>query len=295
MRFARTLTPACVLALALSSCEKAPEPVASVTLDPTTIALPYPGFTSVSLDWQVTTDLPPGVDEPVVFLHLLGPDGGVERTFDHSLPFSWKVGGGGSYDLMLYQSALAPPLEEGEYQVTLGLYGRDGQRWALAEAGPEIAELEYQVGVVDTGGDPSAVPMFYFSPSWLPLEAGTDVQILGRRRLTDEGSIRVAEIPAEGAVWLSLRLSEPRPSLEELTLMEGEIEPGFTLSSSCGGDDQTAVGWGEHRIIVPVTADETGAVPGECEILIRPNFQIVEVDTLTRRSVGLEVLSWTID
>ena len=285
----------CVLSVSLWSCQKAAAPVATVVLEPTTIPLPYPGFTTVSLDWRVTSPLPDDAGAPIVFLHLLGAEGGVERTFDHPLPFSWEVGAQGSYYLTLYQSALAPPLEAGSYRLSLGLYDAEGHRWELSEQGPEVADSEYQVGTVDTTGDPSLVPMFYFSPSWLPLEAGTDVQILGRRRLTDEGSIRVAEIPAEGAVWLSLRLSEPSPSIEELSFMEGESEPGFSLRSTCGGEDHQAVGWGEHQIIVPVPADETGSVPEECEIFIRPNFQIVEVNTLTRRSVGLEVLSWTVD
>ena len=46
---------------------------------------------------------------------------------------------------------------------------------------------------------------------------------------------------------------------------------------------------------VAVRADAEGQVPTECEITLQPNFQIVEVDTLTRRSVGLEVLSWSSD
>ena len=295
MRCALALTFACLLSVSLWSCGTAPEPVGSVTIGPSEISLPYPGFTTVTLEWEARSPLQPPAGEPLVFLHLLSGDGGVERTFDHSLPFDWQVGAKGSYDVVLYQSALAPPLEEGTYQLTVGLYGSDGQRWVLDDPGPVVAELEYAVGSVDTTGDPSRVPMFYFSPSWLPLEAGTDVQILGRRQLTDEGSIRIAEIPAAGAIWMSLRLSQPRASVEELTLMEGATEPGFTLTSTCGGGDHSASGYGVHHVIVPVTADDSGALPEECEISIRPNFQIVEINTLTRRSVGLEVLSWALD
>ncbi len=293
MRFARFLTILCVVAMAIFSCEKAPVPVGSVSIEPADVALPYPGFQPITLHWQADSELVPApADGPLVFLHLLGAEGEVERTFDHPLPFTWQPGADESYELTLYQSALAPPLEEGVYRVTIGLYGADGQRWALADSGPAAAEMEYQVGEIDTAGEAAQVPMFYFSPSWLPLEAGTDVQILGRRRLTDEGSIRVAEIPAVGRVFMTLRLSEARPEIEELTLMEGATEPGFTLASSCGGSERSVTGYGAHSLIVPVSGNEAGELPQECEIVISPNFQIVEVNTLTRRSVGLEVLSW---
>ena len=37
---------------------------------------------------------------------------------------------------------------------------------------------------------------------------------------------------------------------------------------------------------------EEGLLPEECEIVLRPKYQIVEVDTLSRRSVGLQILTW---
>lgn len=277
------------------SCEAAPAPVGSVSIEPAELALPYPGFVNLTVAWDMTEALAGESDDAMVFLHLLDSEGAVERTFDHPLPFDWQVGASRTYDVMLYQSALAPPLEAGTYQLTLGLYGRDGERWTLAGGAPEVADREYQVGQIDTAGTATQVPMFYFSPSWLPLEAGTDVQILGRRWLTDEGSIRIAEIPAAGAVWLSLRLSEPRESVEELSMIETGGVPGFSLASTCGGDEQVASGYGLHQFLVPVTGGGDGALPAECEITIRPNFQIVEVNTLTRRSVGLEILSWRVD
>ena len=155
-----------------------------------------------------------------------------------------------------------------------------------------MAQLEYHLATVDTSGDPSAVPMFYFSPSWLPLEAGTDVQILGRRWLTDEGTIRVAEIPAAGTVWMQLQISRPLADVEELSLHEGETETRVDLTSSCGGEEISVSGFGVHEMEVVVQADETGTLPEECEIVLRPNYQVIEVDTLSRRSVGLRILSW---
>lgn len=274
------------------SCENAPEPVAKVTASPSTLQLPYPGYTELELEWEMRAPLDGIQGEPLVFVHLIDGGGDVERTFDHPLPFDWLPGSTQTYAISLYQSGLAPPLETGSFRLSLGLYDASGKRWALDESGEEIAGLEYQVASVGTEGDPVDVPMFYFSPSWLPLEAGTDVQILGRRWLTGEGTIRVAEVPGSGSVWMSLKISEAVEGREELSLNEGESEPGITVGGTCGGEAILAHGYGSHQLAVPIEADGGGQLPTECEITFQPNFQIVEVDTLTRRSVGLEVLSW---
>ena len=284
-----------ILLVSLGSCAKAPDPVASVSIEPAQVQLPYPGFAKIDLDWELTAPLDAVAGDPLVFVHLLDADGNVERTFDHALPFAWEPGKSQSYELILYQSALAPPLDSGDYRLSLGLYEAGGQRWALGGAGEEVARFEYHLATVGTNGDPSAVPMFYFSPSWLPLEAGTDVQILGRRWLTDEGTIRVAEVPVAGTVWMQLELSEALPQLEELSLMEGETAPRVDVTSTCGGEETAIAGYGVHEMRVRVQTGDDGALPEECEIVLRPNFQIVEVDTLARRSVGLQILSWKAD
>ena len=295
MNAKRSLIALGILGLLVSACERAPEPVATVRIEPAEIQLPYPGFASIELTWDLATALAGLEGEPLVFVHLLDAEGNVERTFDHALPFDWQPGSSQSYDLTLFQSALAPPLESGEYRLSIGLYAADGQRWALTGSGEEVAQLEYHLATVDTTGDPSEVPMFYFSPSWLPLEAGTDVQILGRRWLTDEGTIRVAEIPGSGTIWMELQLSAPSPEVEEISFVEGDSEARVELTSSCGGEEAVISGFGLHPVEIRVATSDDGAVPEECEILLRPNFQIVEVDTLARRSVGLQILSWSGD
>lgn len=293
MRNLCLISIAIVLMTSFWSCDKAQEPVGKVSARPTTIELPYPGFAQLELEWDMQAPLESLQGEPLVFVHLIDSAGSVERTFDHPLPFTWEPGSSRTYVIPLYQSALAPPLEAGDYQLSLGLYDTSGQRWALAESGEEIAGLEYQVANVGTKGDPADAPMLYFSPAWLPLEAGTDVQILGRRWLTGDGTIRVAEVPGSGTVWMSVKISEAEPGREELNLNEGESEPGLKVGGTCGGEEISVQGFGNHQIEVAVRADAEGQVPTECEIALQPNFQIVEVDTLTRRSVGLEVLSWS--
>ena len=284
-----------ILLVSFGGCDRAPEPVASVRIEPSQAQLPYPGFAKVELQWDLAAPLEEISGDPLVFVHLLDPEGNVERTFDHDLPFDWQTGTSQSYEITLFQSALGPPMDSGEYRLSLGLYEASGKRWPLSGSGEEVSQFEYHLATVNTEGDPSAVPMFYFSPSWLPLEAGTDVQILGRRWLTDEGTIRVAEVPSTGTVWIQLLLSDARPQLEEMSLLEGESEPQVALTSTCGGEETTVSGFGVHEMQVRVEANAEGLLPEECEIVLRPNFQIVEVDTLARRSVGLQILTWSSD
>jgi hypothetical protein len=292
MRSPGKISALIVLMSAAWSCDKAPQPVARVSATPSTVEIPYPGYANLELEWDMQAPLDAIEGRPLVFVHLIDGDGSVKRTFDHTLPFDWEPGASRSYAIPLYQSALAPPLEAGTYRLTLGLYDASGKRWAFEESGEAVANLEYLVASVDTQGDPADVPMFYFSPAWLPLEAGTDVQIMGRRWLTGEGTLRVAEVPGSGVVWMSLKISEAVAGREELSLNEGESEPGLLVRSTCGGDELSLRGYGNHQLEIPIKANEEGQLPTECEISLQPTFQIVEVDTLTRRSVGLEVLSW---
>lgn len=277
----------------LGACGQTVEPVATVSFDPSPLALPYPGYVSARLQWEVTAPLDSTGTDPLVFVHILDEMGNVVRTFDHPLPFDWQPGTSHDYEVVLYQSALAPPLEDGDYRLSLGLYDPSGRRWALCCLGEELDNFEYQAATVSVDGNGDEVPMFYFSPSWLPLEAGTDAQVLGRRWLTEEGSIRIAEIPSEGSVWMRLRLPDPASEVEELVLMEGETEPMVRVGGTCNAEEFTVAGLGFHEVEVPVQATEQEQLPSECEILLQPNFHILEVDTLDRRSLALEILSWS--
>lgn len=288
----RATAAAVALALPLLACGQAPQPVATVEVVPTEISLPYPGYSSLRLEWGPIAALGEVEGQPLVFVHLLDQAGSVVRTFDHPLPFAWRTGEKQSYEIPLYQSALAPPLDRGEYRLSLGLYDRSGRRWALDVSGEEVAESEYAAARVRVDDGADGVPMFYFSPSWLPLEAGTDVQILGRRWLTDAGALRVAEVPGEGSIWLTFRIPPPEEGLEELSLAEGETEPSVRIAGSCSDEEKTVSGFGSHQVRIPLTAGADGELAEECEIVVEPNYYLVEVKTLARRSLALEILSW---
>lgn len=281
------------LLVLLGACEKAPPPVAEVQLATDQIRLPYPGFDELQMTWRLLEPLGETLGEPQAFVHLLDGDGDVVRTFDQILPFDWQPGESRSLEIMAYQSALAPPLAAGTYGLSVGLYDLSGKRWPLRTTGREVDDHEYEIAEVEVDGDAAEVPMFYFSSGWQPLEAGTDSQILGRRWLSGEGTIRMAEIPGEGIVWLSFRVPSPDPAVEELSLAEGEEEATVRISSTCSDVTLSETGFGRSEIRLPVEAAEGGELPAECEILLQPNFYLVELNSLARRSLTLEVLAWS--
>src|SRR5258708_2680222 len=107
-------------------------PVARVEVEPSQLRLTFGQAQTVRLTW--TPSSPLGGETPTVFVHLLDSQQKVARAFDHSFPQRWREGAPVTDDFKVYQSALAPPLPAGKYQVVVGLYGPDGQR--LAPDGP---------------------------------------------------------------------------------------------------------------------------------------------------------------
>lgn len=274
----------------LGACAERVAPVGSLAVQPTAAVLPYPGLLQLQLTVRMDRPLGQG-GRPLVFVHLLDDSGNVARTFDHEFPQEWRAGGEARYEIVLQQSALAPPLAAGEYALTLGLY-RGDQRWPLAAEGSETDEHEYRVATITVPEDGSPAPMFSFSPAWLPTEGGTDNQVLGRRWLASDGVLRLAEIPGPGMVRLALRLPEPRAGEEDLVYAEGYSSPGLRITSSCGGQEFSISGFGEHVVEVPVRAGSDGAMPVSCELRFQPFSQLVEKRSLQTRAALLEGLAW---
>lgn len=293
-RWTRGIALAC-LALVATSCGEAEPPVGRLEAELSQAELSYPGLATLSLSFQMDKELGEVDGDLLLFVHLLQGPGNPVRTFDHVFPVPWRPGGSHQYEVKLYQSALASPLEPGAYELSVGLYDASGRRWPLEVAGNgiEVDRNEYQVAVVNATAESEDGPMFYFSSTWMPIESGTDRQILGRRWLAGEGSIRVAEIPSEGALWLLLRIPPPQSGVEELVLEQGADQPTLLLSSTCGEVQSSVSGLGVHEAVFPVTADDEGELPEECEISFLPNFHILKLDTLARWSVALEVLAWS--
>jgi hypothetical protein len=280
------------LTLCAAGCQRKVPVAGSLDAQPRSVTLPYPQLAVVHLTWSPAaaageTDTP---SEPLVFLHLLGAKGQVLRTFDHPFPQHWAAGTPVSYDVKLYQSALAPPLDPGKYRLSAGLYDQSGKRWALDGMGEPIARQEYVAVEVEVPPQPAG-PRFEFSPAWLPLEAGSDKQVVARRWLADQpGEIRVEDVPGPGTIWLSFRIPPGDGANEKVVYHETAANtPAVVVRSTCGAVETGISGPGRHDVEIPV---EAPAAEDACRISLVPNFHILSSEGPERRSVSLEVAAW---
>lgn len=278
------------IGLALAACGPTEVPVASLSVEPATLTLPYPGYTDVRLDFVMTEPLD-AESSPLVFVHLLDEAGDVVRTFDHPFPEPWRPGSTVSDTVTLQQSALAPPLPTGTYDLTVGLY-RGDRRWPLETDASTSGRAEYRVAEVTVPEDGAKAPMLHFSPAWMATEAGRDAQVLARRWLAQDGTLRLADIASAGTLRMSLNLPEPG-NQEDLVLEEGHQEPSVSIESDCGGGFSTTLaGFGPHLVEVPVEPSEDGSLPEICELSFDVHSHLLERRTLQTRAVLLEGISW---
>ena len=283
------------LAVVLAGCgSELTEPVARLTLSPAEIDLGYPGSTSLSAEWQMTAPLAGeaasvGGDGPRVFVHLLDRSGEVVRTFDHELPFPWRPGEVRSSAVDVWQSALAPPVPPGDYDLTLGLYDlREGRRWALETDAPEVGRGEYRVARVRALAPSSGVEVA-FGGSWEPTAEGSDRQVLARRWLVQAGTIELSGLPEAARVELGLRLPEAAEG-ERLVIREGLDGAWVRVSSPCAGGEVLVEGPGYGTVELELRDGEDGG----CTLRIEPSFVVLDLDSLARRSVALERLTWSL-
>jgi hypothetical protein len=262
--------------------------VAQVAVEPHQVSLPFGQVRTVHLTW--TPSLALEGDTPTVFVHLL--DGGrkVVRTFDHPFPQRWREGEPVSYDVRLYQSALAPALPPGKYQLTLGLYGKEGKRWALDGLGePKKGHEEYDAAEVEVPSQ-NPNPRFAFSANWLPVEPGSDRQVLARRWMLSRGAIRLVDQHAPGTVWMTVQIPPANLPDAKLVLDPGTTSPSVLVSGNCGGTEANVSGPGTHEIELPMDAPPAN---GFCRVLVTSNF-VLEPTTAAgrKRSVSVENIAW---
>src|SRR6185295_19426331 len=119
---------ALTLAALAAACKKNEAPVGKLEVAPVQVTLPPSEVQKIQLTW--TPSAPLGSDSATVFVHLLDGEKKVVRTYDHPFPQSWTVGTPVTDEVKVFQSAIAPPLAAGKYTLTVGLYGKDGNRWA---------------------------------------------------------------------------------------------------------------------------------------------------------------------
>lgn len=290
MRMNRTLL-CLVVAAFWVGCGGSSSPVGHLSVTPKSVELGHPGFVELTFAFQFDQPLEGSSGRPRVFVHLLDETGGIVRTFDHDLPVPWRPGASHEYGVPLYQSVLAPPLAPGEYDLSVGLHDSAGKRWALATEGEKAGKNEYVVASVRATDTLAGTPMFLFPEVWRAAEGGSDRQVLARRWLGGAGSLRLASIGGAGHVWMSVGIPVADDRTEELILDDGETTPAVDVSTTCSDFTAHLEGQGSHSISIPVgTAGEE--LPAECEVSFDSNFYLIELDTLGRRTVALENLSW---
>jgi hypothetical protein len=284
------LLPLLPVFLYAAGCHHAAPAVARLEVEPRSLTLPYPQLVPLRLTWTPVATNGETPSEPLVFLHLLDAKGAVLRTWDHPFPQHWAAGTPATYEVNLYQSALAPPLDPGRYRLSVGLYDRGGQRFLLDGLGEPIARQEYQATEVTVPAQAPA-PQLTFSPAWLPLEAGSDKQILARRRLGDQpGEIRLDGIPGPGTVWLSFRIPPGNRPNEQLVFHDaGTNSPAAVVRCSCGSVETGITGPGAHEVEMPVDAAAAGA---GCRVTLTPNFHILTAGQPQPWSVALQAVAW---
>lgn len=284
----RIRLPIALAAFALAAgCGGEDSPVARVEVQPRQVRLPFSQAQPLQLTWTPSAALG---EQPTVFVHLLDGEEQVVRTFDHALPQRWREGKPVTYDVKLYQSALAPPLPPGKYRLTLGLYGKEGERWALDGLGEPMGRNEYLAAEVEV---PPQNPnmRLVFSPTWLPVEAGGDRQVLARRWMAERATIRLDHQRGPGTVWMVLHIPPADSPDYKLALEPGANSPSVRVGANCGGSEMNFSGPGLHEVELPVEPPPPG---GFCRVLLSSNFTLQPAAGAAgrKRSVSVENVAW---
>ena len=96
-----------------------------------------------------------------------------------------------------------------------------------------------------------------------------------------------------GGVLLLVGVPSKSEEGRELVMEEGaEGDLAVAVSTSCGDFEATLTGTGSHQVYVPIGVGEEGELPAECVVEFQPNFYLVSMDTLERRTIALEGVSW---
>ena len=288
MKIKKALPPIALAAAALvAGCGGGKQtPVARVQVEPQQVRLQFSQAQELHLTFTPTAAL--DSEQPTVFVHLLDDRRKVERTFDHAFPQRWREGTPVSYEIKLYQSAMAPPLPAGKYTLTLGLYGKDKKRWALDGLGEPVSRDEYKIGEVEVPAQKPNV-RFAFSPVWQPLEPGGDRQVLARRWMAERAVVRLVNQHGPGTVWMVIQIPPAQSPDYKVVLDAGATAPAVRAIGSCGGTEMTLSGPGLHELELAMEPPPPG---GFCRVLLSSNFMLQPTTVGKKRSVSLENIAW---
>jgi hypothetical protein len=279
-----------LLAVAVSGCGGKMEPVARMTVASPTVTLTYPGLAHLDTTWEATAPLEKLGAPPVVFVHLLDAAGKVDRTFDHPFPEAWRAGAPMTDRIPLWQSAMAPPMAPGRYQLSLGVWDpASRRRWPLAVDGVEVDDDEYIAATVEVLPAASSGPAVVFGDGWLPVEPTGDRQTFARRWLIDRGRLEFTGLA--GPIAVGLRLASPAADGEDrrLVLDEGATAADLVISSFCAADILHFEPVGRADLVLTL---RPAAGATSCAVDLVPNLVFPDVGTFARRVVKLDLLTW---
>lgn len=266
-----------------------PPPRARLGVEPASLELPFPEWRTVRLSWQ-RLESGPAPEGLAAFVHLLDSDGELMRTFDQPLGAFAAGGDEIVQEVQLYQSFLGPPLEPGEYALTVGLYDRQGERWPLETAGESLGRFEYRAATVTVPPLSPEAPALTFSGAWLAPEPSDDKQILVRRWLAGSGEIRIQNLEVPGSLWVRIHVPPPaegRPLLPP----DSAAPPTFEVTSDCSGVTRSFDPPGHHDFVIPVYPNEGGE---DCRVSLTPHYsQLPDPPDSELRLAAVEIVAWS--
>ncbi len=261
------------------------EPVAELSVEPVEVFLAYPETAAIEAAWTPSAPL----ERPVVFVHLLNDQGELVRTFDLPFPGDWRPGEEVVHPIQLWQSALAPPLPAGVYELTMGVVDSRGRRPPLVAAGREVDEGEYAVARVEVPPPPVGGPRLLLEEGWEAAGGDADRQTLGARWLRGDGALEIGGLSGPLDVVLTLRLPAPDEVPAALVPDEGAgSAPSATVTPACGAA-LVRLEPGTHEVEIALRP-----APGEraCAIALDPDFVYLDPVSLRRIAVELRRVVW---
>ena len=272
-----SLTAAVLILATAAGCREKAEPVATLSIEPKDVNLPAGHAAGWKLSWNPKAPLDNAQGKPRVFVHVVGPGRNLLRTFDHRLAEEWTPFKAQSYEIDLYQSAIAEPLPAGAYEVTAGLYDdSSGERWALEAAGDEVGRREYRVATLVVPPEPGGKPDYAFGGDWLA-EPGGSKQVIERRCARGEGTIAVRGVASAGTLLIGS--SVPK-------LASGAWGGAVAVTATCGTERYEINGPEVQWTRIPVAPS---AADPACEVRFTP---VPPAAGGYERSVCIEVLAW---
>lgn len=231
--------------------------MARLELPERTVSVPHGFCSTLTFDWQMLAPLE-NRGRPVVFVHLLDRPAHVVRTFDHVFSGQWTPGGRHQQKVDICQPVLAPPLVEGSYLLSVGMYdSKTEKRWPLITGGEEIGTREYRIGsIVVTRGE--------------SVEGSLEIAGEGETVPTDDSQVVVRRF-LKGPTTISIR----RKMADKLRVVIGMQDRGtpITVSNRCQTGEERTLRSGHH--VLEMTACEGG------QIGIDPRKADVSLESIT--------------